>query len=228
MATKIIFSVVAGGLLLLHLIWPHISLDLGSVVLLVIALAPWAAPVIKSMEFPGGFKISFQDIQRATEKITSAEPPPSKTGVGHKLPSEARSEGVGEAKAEAGSIKEGESTTPAPYRPSQEQTLEHLRDVAELSPNLALVGLRVEIERKLKDIAEAYGIRPRTGSAGGILHLLQKRGVLRPTLAEGIRELVSFGNEAAHSRAAVSREAAGLALDRAPEVLGALDDYLTE
>src|SRR2546430_1224818 len=59
-----------------HLIWPKISLDLTATILLIVALIPWLAPVVKSIELPGGFKIEVQDVKEATDKIVTAESEP--------------------------------------------------------------------------------------------------------------------------------------------------------
>lgn len=71
-----IITVICFLLFAAHLVWPRLSLDVTSTILLIVALLPWLAPVIKSIELPGGFKIEVQDLKAATEKvIESAEEP---------------------------------------------------------------------------------------------------------------------------------------------------------
>ena len=70
---KIIIS--CGGLLILviHLIWPAIKIDVVHLGLILIVILPWLSSLIESAEFPGGWKIKFRDIQQAGAKITGIE-----------------------------------------------------------------------------------------------------------------------------------------------------------
>lgn len=56
-------TVVALFVALAHLIWPSLTIDAITVTLLFIALVPWLTPLFKSLEFPGGWKIEFQDFE---------------------------------------------------------------------------------------------------------------------------------------------------------------------
>ena len=57
---------------LAHLIWPQLTIDAITVILLFIALVPWLAPLFKSLELPGGWKLQFQDFERAQIKADKA------------------------------------------------------------------------------------------------------------------------------------------------------------
>lgn len=96
--------------------------------------------------------------------------------------------------------------------------------IAEGDPNLALVGLRIEIEKRLRALAEIHGL-PRRASLAGLFAELQTRGVLNDPALSGLRELIRFGNEAAHG-AEVGPEVANWAIDYGPSVLGVLDRAL--
>jgi len=50
-------------LALAHIVWPTFAIDFVAVGLFVIATLPWVAPLVKSLELPGGWKVepgSFQ------------------------------------------------------------------------------------------------------------------------------------------------------------------------
>lgn len=49
--------------------------------------------------------------------------------------------------------------------------------VADEDPNLALAGLRIEIEKRLTQIAESYQIDPGRSSAGRLLRILGKQDI---------------------------------------------------
>jgi hypothetical protein len=98
------------------------------------------------------------------------------------------------------------------------------RQIFEHDPNLALVGLRIEIEKRLRAIAEREGLRT-DRSLGSLFDQLRNRGTLTGPTLSGVRELIMFGNSAAHG-AQVERAAAEWALDYAPEVLRVLDRAL--
>ena len=57
---------------LIHLLRPTIAIDGITLMLLVIALTPWLAPIFKSLEFPGGWKVEFQDLQKAAVRAEQA------------------------------------------------------------------------------------------------------------------------------------------------------------
>ena len=212
MIPKILVTGLAAVLVVVHLAYPEVEVDLVTVALLMVGLTPWLAPIIKSLELPGGIKIELQDVQRATQKVTSAPPPPHRLAPG--------GQGPGRPELPGGPVREAPGLYPGPL-------LDNLNTVARTDPNLALVGLRIEIERLLNAIARGHEISKPSASApaGVLLRSLQKAGVLPPALASGLRELIDFGNRAAHG-AEVSREAAEWALERAPEILDALTDYL--
>jgi hypothetical protein len=87
--------------------------------------------------------------------------------------------------------------------------------------NLALVGLRIEIENRLRELAA----RAKVPASRPLVQLttdLQEAGVLEPQAASGLRDLISLGNQAAHGRK-VAPDVALWAADNAPAVLRVLD-----
>ena len=99
---------------------------------------------------------------------------------------------------------------------------EFLREVGQSDPNLALVGLRIELERRLNRLASALGLQATRRSAGALLRELVSREAIDRETAAGLGDLIALGNQAAHG-AEVSLNAASWALDAAPLVLEVLD-----
>jgi hypothetical protein len=54
-------SAVVLGAAAAHLIWPTVAIDVVTLTLLIAAIVPWLLPLFKSLEFPGGWKVEFQE-----------------------------------------------------------------------------------------------------------------------------------------------------------------------
>ena len=67
---KTLITAGAIGVLVLHAIRPDLRIDLVSLGLLIAAILPWLSSVIKSAEFPGGWKVEFQEVKQAGDKVT--------------------------------------------------------------------------------------------------------------------------------------------------------------
>lgn len=177
------------GLALIHLVWPTLAIDAVTLALLVIALLPWLAPIFKSLEFPGGWKVQFQDLQNAAERADKA-----------------------------GLL----AAQPAP--PPAEFTFQQL---AESDPNLALAGLRIEIEKRLNTLAEKHGIEPRGRGLGQLLRLLTQKQALTPEASSTLADMTGLLNSAVHG-ASVDPRASNWAISVGPRVLKALDDLANQ
>lgn len=71
-------KVISLGALLLalaHIVWPLLAIDFVALGLIVVATLPWLAPLVKSLELPGGWKVEFAEISKQIieEKIPSTE-----------------------------------------------------------------------------------------------------------------------------------------------------------
>ncbi len=191
--TRIAVSAICAILAAAHLIWPRVKIDIATLVLLVVAILPWLASIIRSIELPGGFKIELRDVKAATEKVTSgkaaARVRPPTTGAGGDI--------------------------------------EFLHAVADSDPNLALVGLRIEIERRLSRLAELAQLPSARRSASAILRDLVARGQINQQTAVGLGDLIALGNQAAHG-VEVSPAAAEWALDASPLILEVLDSLVEQ
>lgn len=103
--------------------------------------------------------------------------------------------------------------------------IEFLREVASGNPNLALVGLRIEIERRLSQLATLAQMPTTRRSAGAFLRDLMSREEVDRQTAAGLSDLIALGNQAAHG-AEVSPNAAAWALDVSPLILELLDSLI--
>jgi len=113
---QLIISLLAIIIILVHLIWPSLAIDGITLTLIVVAVIPWLAPLFKSLELPGGWKIEFKDLAKAKVEADAA--------------------GLLASSTEVNVTKE------YPFQ-----------IVAEDDPNLALAGLRIEIEKRLRELA---------------------------------------------------------------------------
>ena len=94
--------------------------------------------------------------------------------------------------------------------------------VASEDPNLALAGLRIEIERRLKELAEARSIDlPSNTGIGRIVQTLDESQVLGPEERSVLMDLIGLLNRAVHG-AEVDSRAASWALDVGPQLLDSL------
>ena len=98
-------------------------------------------------------------------------------------------------------------------------------EIAERDPNLALVGLRIEIEKRLRALAAKEGLDDQRRSLGFLSLELINKGVLDGPSASGLQELIRAGNNAAHG-AKVEDGVAQWAIDTGPLVLASLDAKL--
>jgi len=188
---KFVSRVVVSGVVLAVLFvrhrWPNL-LDVTDLILIAFILLPWLSSLVKSMDFPGGWKIEFQDVSNAGSKVTSAA---------------ARVSGLRRAKP-AGK----------------------LASLLPLDSNLALVDLRVQIERRLRDVAEANNM-PSSKPLSMLLRSMGEQEILPSEALSGLTDLISLGNKAAHG-AKVEPGVATWAAEQGPLVLGVLDSLLEQ
>lgn len=69
---RIGISVVCLILFWAHRQWPDMTKDPVTLALLAFALLPWLQPLFKTIELPGGFVITLQDMERKIEKAAGA------------------------------------------------------------------------------------------------------------------------------------------------------------
>ena len=115
----------------------------------------------------------------------------------------------------------------APPPPEQREETPTCLQVRSADANLALVGLRIEIEKRINELAQLAHIpfARRVTSLNALVRELQSRGILTGSQATGLRDLVAAGNAAAHG-AVVDDNVTFWALDVGPDILAALDSLL--
>ena len=177
---KLSVTIVACVLAVLHIVEPQWKIDSITIGLLILACLPWLASFIASLKLPGGWEITFRDVQAASAKL-------------EQLPIDSL-----HASADA-------------EQPTASLSLQTT------DPNLALVGLRIDIERRLNAVAVANDIPPQ-GSARSLLEALTRAGLIHPDTADGLRQIIRYGDEAAHG-AKVDPAVADWARDWGPEIV---------
>ncbi len=171
------------------MIWPELRIDAISVGLMVVAVVPWLAGLFESLEFPGGWKISFRDLSEAAEAFSRSEVDAVPRG-GHLVPS--------------------------------------YLEVRGLDPELALVGLRIEIERRLQDLVSLHDVADgRLMSAGAMLSKLQGAGAIPSNIGGALREVIVAGNAAAHGAELPSGQR-DFAFSTGPGILAWLDEAIAD
>ena len=211
-----LFITVAALLVALgHLIFPSVTIDFVTVVLLLIAVVPWIAPIVKSVELPGGFKIQLQDVEEAAKELLRVDavvqPAAGEIRIETSAP-QVTLDAKAEIKFEAEVMNRAEAAVAS------------LKNVAGTDPNLALVGFRIEIEKRLRELARNKGLDPSL-RVSAMLRELRRRELLPSRVASALSELIALGNQAAHG-VAVEPQTAEWVFEEGPEVLAALDRML--
>jgi len=184
---RLVISIGALAIAGVHLLWPNLAIDGITVMLFVVALLPWLAPIFKSIEFPGGGKVEFQELQQAGQRAEQAGLLVPVTSTNANIP---------------------------------EFTFQR---VAQEEPNLALAGLRIEIEKRLVAIAERNHIDVRNRGIGQLLRLLSDKNVLGQQERSVLADLTGLLNSAVHG-ASVDQKTVLWAMDIGPRLLAALDE----
>jgi hypothetical protein len=99
--------------------------------------------------------------------------------------------------------------------------------IATDDPNLALAGLRIEIEKRLKKLAEKNGIGTDFQGIGNMLRNLRNRNALTAREGDAIDGILELLNNAVHG-ARLDVKAAGWALEFGPRILKSLDEKVKD
>jgi hypothetical protein len=182
-----VVTVGALALALVHILFPDLAIDAIALVLVVVAVVPWIAPLFKSLQFPGGWKVEFQELQKVAAKAD-----------------------------DAGLLSRAEAAPPSEYA---------FLSVAERDPNLALAGLRIELEKRLVLLAERHRIGTTMQGMGRLLSELSKRQVLTDDEESVLSELLHLLNAAVHG-ASVDPRATEWAMDVGPQLIQAFEEKL--
>lgn len=99
--------------------------------------------------------------------------------------------------------------------------------VADSDPNLALAGLRIEIERQLNRLAEPILKNRRAFGLGRLMHLLHEKDVLTKQQISILSDLIGLLNSAVHG-AEVDPESLSWAMDAGPKLVVSLQELSNE
>jgi hypothetical protein len=188
---KWVVTSVAIGLAILHIAFPKIELDIVTMVLLVVAVLPWLAPLFKSVELPGGVKIELQDLKEATDRVKEA------------------------------GLLNPETKPAAEYS---------FQAIAAEDPNLALAGVRIELEKRLRQLAAKGGYEQEAAKARsvkGLMFLLSSKDLIRSEEFISLEDLIDLLNKAVHG-AEVDPRASQWALDYGRLIIKTLEDRAKE
>lgn len=203
---QIVFSLLLVGLLAGHLYKPKLAIVSISLGLLVLVTLLWIVDRASTVELPGGTKIKFEQVAQAIEKVlgdpATSERPIDRAGPAVDLP-------VGASTGEGLDVGD----------PQVEQYTVPIDE-----PSLVLVSIRIEIERRVRKFAESRGIN-RQMPLTRLLRALHEQGRLPADVYDGLADLVTLGNLAAHG-GAVDPQAVEWASAQASAVLALLDHYL--
>lgn len=181
-----VVTLVALVFALTHLIWPSLAIDGVTLGLLLIAVLPWLAPLIKTLELPGGWKVELRELQETATRVK-----------------------------EAGLL----ASAPITSKDESEFTFQV---VVSHDPNLALAGLRIEIEKRLSVLAERNDIQVRAGGIGHLLRALDQVQILSREERAALADILGLLNSAVHG-AEVDPRAVEWAMDFGPRLLASLD-----
>jgi hypothetical protein len=180
-----LISFVSVLFILLHMIFPKITIDSITLGLIVIAVLPWMAPLFKVVELPGGLKVEFQ-------KLLSAEKKADDLGLLSNIKDDKK-------------IHEYES-----------------KFIERKDPNLALAGLRIEIEHKLREVAGKSNISFDGGAIQRLVNQMVNERIFNKSEGQVINELLTLLNQATHG-AKVDPLAIEWVNTVGPKILYALD-----
>jgi hypothetical protein len=96
-----------------------------------------------------------------------------------------------------------------------------LERVQSIDPNLAVAGLRIEIEKSVRKIADAHGV-PSRGPLTNLVNTLGTRGVFPGSMVDGLKTLIQIGNSAVHG-ASVDPSAAEWAIIHSQQIIRSLN-----
>jgi hypothetical protein len=189
------------------------SVDAISLALVVLALALFLAPWLESLEIPGLIKIGYRDVSEAGKKITSGAPTVAPAAA--------------DAATGVGSSRENLDAASVANLGTQ-WALASISD-----PNLSLVALRIEIEKRLRRLGSEVGITDERLPLPEVVRRLGRRGegrgrtLLNDDMVSGLLDLISLGNKAAHG-ARVDQAAADWASTVGPAILEQLDNLVDQ
>jgi uncharacterized protein YecT (DUF1311 family) len=192
--TKIIISIIATLTAIAHLIFPKVSIDIITVILIALAIIPWLETLFKSVELPGGVKLEFQELE--------------------KIEKEAKKIGL------ISSVEVTEKVEVNKNNPKY-----YFVEIAEKNQELALVSLRIEIEKRLREIATKYSIETQKYSVIKLIDALAQKNILTIQETTVLKDMISTLNHAAHGVEYDERNAQWV-IDNGPAIVDSLENRI--
>jgi hypothetical protein len=109
----------------------------------------------------------------------------------------------------------------------REQSAYSFQLVAQNDPNLALAGLRIEIEKRMKTLAEKHGMVTTYQGIGSKLNYLTDHGVMTPDENDFLKEITTLLNNAVHG-AKIDQNTALWTIEYGPRILKYLDGRIKQ
>lgn len=164
--------------------------------------------------------ISGEAVEKATSAVVEGEPEAVKLVKG---------KASAEASSQRDAIQAVQRILPHPTNFLLDTNVLHalgkpVREIYVPDPNLLLVNLRIEIERRLRAIAELVNVKT-TQPLALLLRDLKRQEVLPGGFADGLERLIKYGNDSAHG-AQVEPGIALQLLSSQDSVLRVLDDII--
>ncbi|MHA1947182.1 MAG: hypothetical protein ACXADW_00005 [Candidatus Hodarchaeales archaeon] len=113
---------------------------------------------------------------------------------------------------------------------SRRAEVEVFSQIGESDPNLVIVGLGIEIEKRLRTLIERYEIDKKGRGRFSLKFMLREltvKGIIPKNQVLGLEELINYRNQAAHGYE-VESSAADWAITAAPRILSYLDSLIEE
>jgi uncharacterized protein YecT (DUF1311 family) len=193
--TQIFITVSAILVGLIHLFFPNLKIDAIFITLIIIAIIPWLEPLLKSVELPGGLKVEFQDFKKIEEEAIKA-----------------------------GLIKGDGKTEIKEITTTNSDTFSFI-EIAEQNEELALVGFRIEIEKRLRSLADKYSIESNRYSVTRLIEALAKEEILTIAEKTSLLDIISTLNKASHGME-YDQRSANWVIENGPKILDSLDEKL--
>jgi hypothetical protein len=175
------------------LIWPSVVIFL---VLLFYRQLSALLGRIKSANLPGGVSLDFNEAVQEIKKLSKEVEPPKPPKGSKKMPMLPLTE------ANSKMLKLGLQPSPSGL------DFKRYRELAIQDPNLALAGLRIELETMLKNVAKGFNLSfSEKESTGMILRKLQSAGNITLTQYELSSKVFNLCNMAVHGSRVSNTEA---------------------
>lgn len=194
--TQISISIFAIIVGLIHLICPDLKIDAIFITMIIVAIIPWLEPLLKSVELPGGLKVEFHDLKKIEDEAKKA----------------------GLIKPELESFEKDMTNN------GYHETYTFIQ-IAENNQELALVGFRIEVEKRLRSLADKYSIESNKFSITSLIEALDRKEIITNAEAKSLKDIIKTLNHAAHGMDYDERNAHWV-IENGPKILESLDEKL--